>query len=133
MPRNLEVSGDADENEIDDLNISKPRVRIRPKRPAQISKIRRTGPETPSMRPRTTRVDLPEDAEEEAPASENPPPERDRARPIAPSESREVEFKFYCYRCGQKLKVPLSWAERKYPCIRCKQEIVIPTPPEELS
>ena len=43
-------------------------------------------------------------------------------------ESQEIIFKFYCYRCGQKLKVPVSWANRMYPCIRCRHDILIPPP-----
>jgi len=40
----------------------------------------------------------------------------------------EPTFKFFCYRCGQKLMVPVSWANKSYPCGRCHHEIVIPPP-----
>jgi hypothetical protein len=37
-------------------------------------------------------------------------------------------FKFYCYRCGQKLKVPLSWANLSTTCGRCGRDLVVPPP-----
>lgn len=37
-------------------------------------------------------------------------------------------FKFYCYRCGQRLKVPVSWANKSTPCGRCGHDLVIPPP-----
>ena len=37
-------------------------------------------------------------------------------------------FKFHCYRCGQKLKVPVTWANMSIPCGRCGHELVIPPP-----
>jgi hypothetical protein len=40
----------------------------------------------------------------------------------------EPTFKFFCYRCGQKLMVPVSWANKSYPCGRCGHDIVIPPP-----
>lgn len=67
-------------------------------------------------------------------------PENPTANPLDPSgkefaptnSSREVvgepTFKFFCYRCGQKLIVPVSWANKSYPCGRCHHEIVIPPP-----
>lgn len=49
-----------------------------------------------------------------------------------PTPPREVlgepSFKFFCYRCGQKLQVPVSWANKSYPCGRCHNDIVIPPP-----
>jgi hypothetical protein len=60
-----------------------------------------------------------------------PPPPPPKAAP-PPPPVREVlgepTFKFYCYRCGQKLKVPVSWANKMYPCIRCGHDIMIPPP-----
>lgn len=40
----------------------------------------------------------------------------------------EPTFKFFCYRCGQKLKVPTSWANKSTNCARCEQDVVIPPP-----
>lgn len=40
----------------------------------------------------------------------------------------EPTFKFYCYRCGQKLKVPLSWADHSTSCARCGRDVVVPPP-----
>jgi len=40
----------------------------------------------------------------------------------------EPTFKFFCYRCGQKLKVPSSWANKSTNCARCEQDVVIPPP-----
>lgn len=46
----------------------------------------------------------------------------------APAEVEQKTFKFHCYRCGQKLKVPVAWANMSIPCRRCGHEIVIPPP-----
>ena len=43
----------------------------------------------------------------------------------------EKQFKFYCYRCGQRLKVPLSWAKKSLECGQCERTIIIPPPLEE--
>lgn len=40
----------------------------------------------------------------------------------------EPTFKFFCYRCGQKLKVPRSWANLSTTCGRCKHDVVVPPP-----
>gem|GEM_PF-1515990 len=40
----------------------------------------------------------------------------------------EPSFKFFCCRCGQKLKVPVSWANKNFSCVRCGHEITIPPP-----
>ena len=40
----------------------------------------------------------------------------------------EPTFKFFCYRCGQKLKVPISWANLSTICGRCKHDLVVPPP-----
>jgi hypothetical protein len=49
-----------------------------------------------------------------------------------PASSREVlgmpTFKFFCYRCGQKLQVPISWANKMQTCGCCGHEIRIPPP-----
>ncbi|MCC5845383.1 MAG: hypothetical protein JJU05_14130 [Verrucomicrobia bacterium] len=37
-------------------------------------------------------------------------------------------FKFFCYRCGQKLQVPVAWANKMHTCKSCGYEIVIPPP-----
>lgn len=50
-----------------------------------------------------------------------------------PPEKKEVpSFKFFCYRCGQKLKVPVEWANMSTRCLRCEHDIVIPPPLMEL-
>jgi len=41
---------------------------------------------------------------------------------------QEEMFKFFCYRCGQKLKVPMSWANMSIRCGRCDHDLVIPPP-----
>ncbi len=38
-------------------------------------------------------------------------------------------FKFFCYRCGQKLQVFVSWAGAMHPCPMCKSELLVPPPP----
>ena len=43
----------------------------------------------------------------------------------------EKHFRFYCYRCGQRLKVPLSWAKKMIACGQCDRNIIIPPPLEE--
>lgn len=43
----------------------------------------------------------------------------------------EKQYRFYCYRCGQRLKVPLSWAKKIIECGRCARKIIIPPPLEE--
>lgn len=40
----------------------------------------------------------------------------------------EPTFKFFCYRCGQKLKVPFSWANLSTTCGRCGRDLVVPPP-----
>lgn len=40
----------------------------------------------------------------------------------------EPTFKFFCYRCGQKLKVPFSWANLSTTCGRCGHDLVVPPP-----
>ncbi|WFB36570.1 hypothetical protein P3T73_02195 [Kiritimatiellota bacterium B12222] len=40
----------------------------------------------------------------------------------------EATFKFFCYRCGQKLKVPISWANMSTSCGRCGHDLVVPPP-----
>ena len=115
----------------------------------------RTGPGTPSTRPRTQQVELPreEGKEEELQANsltatpidvDDPVMKADmEAEPLPPPEELktpagkvsgqaladgEPTFKFFCYRCGQKLMVPVSWANRGYPCGRCGHDIIIPPP-----
>ncbi len=53
-------------------------------------------------------------------------------REIPPEEKEVPTFKFYCYRCGQKLKVPVEWANMSTRCLRCEHDIVIPPPLMEL-
>lgn len=43
-------------------------------------------------------------------------------------DPEEEHFKFFCYRCGQRLKVPVSWANKSTPCGRCGHDLVIPPP-----
>jgi len=77
------------------------------------------------------------------PVDLNDPSVRDdvEQRPLDPSQTQrtplpkppkevlgEPTFKFFCYRCGQKLMVPVSWANKSYPCRRCGHDIVIPPP-----
>ncbi len=67
----------------------------------------------------------------QAPASANPlDPSGKEHAPVKPPREvvGEPTFKFFCYRCGQKLMVPVSWANKSYPCGRCHHEIVIPPP-----
>lgn len=40
-------------------------------------------------------------------------------------------FKFFCCRCGQKLQVPVAWANKMHTCIACGHEIQIPPPLSE--
>jgi hypothetical protein len=47
------------------------------------------------------------------------------------SAIEEKHFRFYCYRCGQRLKVPVSWAKMGIACGRCERNIIIPPPLEE--
>lgn len=51
---------------------------------------------------------------------------------IPPEEVEIPTFKFFCYRCGQKLKVPMEWANMSTRCLRCDHDIVIPPPLMEL-
>lgn len=51
---------------------------------------------------------------------------------IPPEEVEIPTFKFFCYRCGQKLKVPIEWANMSTRCLRCEHDIVIPPPLMEL-
>ncbi len=51
---------------------------------------------------------------------------------IPPEEVEVPTFKFFCYRCGQKLKVPMEWANMSTRCLRCNHDIVIPPPLMEL-
>ncbi len=46
--------------------------------------------------------------------------------PVAEGSSKH--FKFFCYRCGQKLQVPVAWSGRQHPCGRCGESILIPEP-----
>lgn len=65
---------------------------------------------------------VPLEPEEVGPSSKEVPPEK-----------KEVpSFKFFCYRCGQKLKVPMEWANMSTRCLRCDHDIVIPPPLMEL-
>jgi hypothetical protein len=43
----------------------------------------------------------------------------------------EKSFRFHCYRCGQRLKVPVSWAKMSIHCGRCDRKLIIPPPLEE--
>jgi len=60
------------------------------------------------------------------------PLEPEKAEPSPKSDSiqelPEETFKFHCYRCGQKLKVPLSWANMSTTCGRCRHDVVVPPP-----
>lgn len=47
------------------------------------------------------------------------------------SLAEEKQYRFYCYRCGQRLKVPLSWAKKIIECGRCARKIIIPPPLKE--
>jgi DNA-directed RNA polymerase subunit RPC12/RpoP len=61
------------------------------------------------------------------------PEEMEQSPPEIPPEKKEVPtFKFYCYRCGQKLKVPVEWANMSTRCLRCGHDIVVPPPLMEL-
>ncbi len=57
-------------------------------------------------------------------------PEKTKASPKIDltQDLSEPTFKFFCYRCGQKLKVPLSWANLSTSCARCKHDVVVPPP-----
>lgn len=57
-------------------------------------------------------------------------PEKAKASPKIDltQDLSEPTFKFYCYRCGQKLKVPLSWANLSTICGRCGRDLVVPPP-----
>lgn len=101
----------------------------------------------------TVNVDVPDDPEppvpniaqlpEGKPVDLNDPSIKSQVeqRPLDPSQTQrtpqptpprevlgEPTFKFFCYRCGQKLQVPVSWANKSYPCGRCHNDIVIPPP-----
>ena len=53
----------------------------------------------------------------------------ENAEPSPPGPQPEDEhFKFFCYRCGQRLKVPVVWANKSIPCGRCGHDLVIPPP-----
>ncbi|MEX2606219.1 MAG: hypothetical protein WD708_02645 [Kiritimatiellia bacterium] len=60
------------------------------------------------------------------------PEEVEPSPPEIPSEEEVPSFKFHCYRCGQKLKVPVEWANMSTRCLRCEHDIVIPPPLMEL-
>ncbi|MGA0334230.1 MAG: hypothetical protein ACO3N7_07915 [Kiritimatiellia bacterium] len=57
------------------------------------------------------------------PEQSEPSPKMDLTQDLA-----EPTFKFYCYRCGQKLKVPVSWAHLSTTCGRCGRDLVVPPP-----
>jgi hypothetical protein len=65
-----------------------------------------------------------------------PKPEDSASAPEAPAPPvvpvREAlgmpTFKFFCYRCGQKLQVPVAWANKMHVCKSCGYDIVIPPP-----
>lgn len=58
------------------------------------------------------------------------PPVTEKTAPRAPA--REVlgaaTFKFFCYRCGQKLQVPVAWSNKMHTCRSCGHDILIPPP-----
>lgn len=54
-------------------------------------------------------------------------PEKAEATQKLP-DPKEEHFKFFCYRCGQRLKVPVSWANKSTPCGRCGHDLVVPPP-----
>jgi hypothetical protein len=54
-------------------------------------------------------------------------PEKAEATQELP-DPKEDHFKFHCYRCGQRLKVPVAWANKSIPCGRCGHDLVIPPP-----
>lgn len=118
-----------------------------------VKRIRRTGPGTVSTRPRTQRIDASQsisapsensltatpvdmdDPDMKADMENDPLPPPEDLKPTegsgVPDKVRadgEPTFKFFCYRCGQKLMVPISWANNMYPCGRCGHDITIPPP-----
>jgi hypothetical protein len=46
-----------------------------------------------------------------------------------PAKEENPTFKFFCYRCGQKLQVFVSWAGAMHPCPMCKSKVLVPPPP----
>lgn len=65
---------------------------------------------------------VPQSQTSEVPAPEPPPSSPAREVPGAPC------FKFFCYRCGQKLRVPAAWAGKMHTCKACHSDIIIPEP-----
>jgi hypothetical protein len=53
-----------------------------------------------------------------------PPPPRQSGREVPGVPT----FKFFCCRCGQKLQVPVGWANKLHQCRSCGHDIVIPPP-----
>ncbi|MCH8510550.1 MAG: hypothetical protein LAT83_02750 [Kiritimatiellae bacterium] len=110
--------------------------------------VRRSTAQSVTVKRHTTRLKRPS---AEAPATAvpapaqrepAPPPSEPAAAPIEPPPEIKVKqksrpsmevlgeptFKFFCYRCGQKLQVPVSWANKSHTCGRCGHDIVIPPP-----
>lgn len=58
-----------------------------------------------------------------APENAEPSPKIDLTQDLS-----QPTFKFFCYRCGQKLKVPVSWANLSTTCGRCGRDLVVPPP-----
>ncbi len=68
-------------------------------------------------------------AEPAAAAIEPPPEIKVKQKGLSAMEVLgEPTFKFFCYRCGQKLQVPVSWSNKSHTCGRCGHDIVIPPP-----
>lgn len=100
------------------------------------TRLKRPSTEAPVRSPSTS---TPTDAkareadgssDEPAAATIEPPPDikvKQKSRP-AMEVLGEPSFKFFCYRCGQKLQVPVSWANKSHTCGRCGHDIVIPPP-----
>ena len=91
-------------------------AQIRSKRPAVKQAPKPTEPE-PEPEPAQVEAALP-DPQAQVVVKQKPPRE----------VLGEPTFKFFCYRCGQKLMVPVSWANKTHTCGRCNHDIVIPPP-----
>jgi DNA-directed RNA polymerase subunit RPC12/RpoP len=54
---------------------------------------------------------------------------KEELHPEPEAEPTNGTFKFYCYRCGQKLEAHTDWSGMNVECTTCHSKIQIPPPP----
>lgn len=108
-----------------------PRTRVEPET-MKVEEILETGG-MPKVKTLSVKRPLPPSSPSKKAPEPEPPVEEEevvvkKKSPPLREVLGEPTFKFFCYRCGQKLQVPVSWANKHHSCARCGHDILIPPP-----